>query len=314
VAVLFINVPFDRVDVNVHPAKNEVRFADQNKVHDAVARAVLHGVKSADYRSRNTDQIHEDQRPCIAESVKTYEPSPEPDKPVYPHKISGINPNNFNKTDWPQKSDTSQLKPDQVKLWRKGRFSDLKVMGQFHNTYIICESQNEIIFIDQHAAHERILYEQLKNHSETLRLGSQQLLVPETIELNYTEAVIIQKLIPGFNEYGLEIEPFGGNTFVVKTVPAVFSGKDIKSMIMELIDKMAETGISQQPGKPADQCLMVMACHGAIRANQRLSDKQMKNLLARLDLCDNPSNCPHGRPTWISYDMQHMEKAFRRIA
>jgi DNA mismatch repair protein MutL len=178
--------------------------------------------------------------------------------------------------------------PGQAALWHKRRFGDLRVLCQIHNTYILCESDTGLILIDQHAAHERVLYEQLKSRSKGLAGAAQKLLVPETMELGYREAGIVEKLIQDFYEMGLEVEPFGGNTFVVKSVPALLSDREIAPLIMEIVEKLAAIGFSRGMGESLDACLQIMACHGAIRANQALSGEQIKGLLAQMDQCDNP--------------------------
>jgi DNA mismatch repair protein MutL len=186
-------------------------------------------------------------------------------------------------------------------------------MGQLHNTYILCESSDELVLIDQHAAHERILFEKLKDKSSSASKSAQKLLIPETIDLGYREADILTKLIPDLKELGLAIEPFGGNTFVVKAVPALLGNREVKPLVIEIVEKMAQIGFTPGLEKAIDQCLLLMACHGAIRANQHLSDRQIKELLDQLDKCDNPSHCPHGRPTWISWTTRSLEKSFGRI-
>jgi DNA mismatch repair protein MutL len=185
-------------------------------------------------------------------------------------------------------------------------------VGQIHDTYILCESDSGLILIDQHAAHERVLYEQLKSRSKGLAGAAQKLLVPETLELGYREAGIVEKLIEDFYQLGLEVEPFGGNTFVVKSVPALLSGREITPLIMEVVEKLATVGFSKGLGQSHDECLQIMACHGAIRANQALSGEQIKGLLAQMDQCANPSHCAHGRPTWIQWTLGSLEKSFKR--
>jgi DNA mismatch repair protein MutL len=201
----------------------------------------------------------------------------------------------------------------QTPLWEKKRFEDLRVIGQFRDTYILCESGDGLILIDQHAAHERILFEQLKNRFNDSKKTSQKLLIPETIDLGYREAKILERLIPDLIDLGLEIAPFGGDTFVVKAVPLLLKNKEIKSLVVEMVEKAVQIGFSSGMDTVLDQCLELMACHGAIRANQRLSDKEIEKLLHQLDACDQPSNCPHGRPTWIRWSFKELEKLFKRI-
>jgi DNA mismatch repair protein MutL len=198
-------------------------------------------------------------------------------------------------------------------LWKKRFFADLTLIGQYKGTYIICESDNGLMLIDQHAAHERIVFEQLKCRSGGRRPAAQRLLLPETIDLGFREAQILERLAPELDRYGLEIEPFGGNTFVVKAIPTLLDSGDIPALVTQLVEKTAEIGVGAELETVLDECLMVMACHNAIRAHQQLTDTQIKAMLEQLDACENPSHCPHGRPIWIRWTVRDLEKQFQRI-
>jgi len=182
-----------------------------------------------------------------------------------------------------------------------------------HSTYIVCEAEVGLILIDQHAAHERILFERFSARSADRKPSVQRLLVPETIEAGFREAGILARILPDLMELGLEIEPFGGNTFVVKAVPVLLAEQEVKPLIIEIVEKIAEIGAAPGLAEALDRCRMIMACHGAIRANQALTDKQIKGLLNQLDDCHNPSHCPHGRPTWLRWELRTLEKSFKRI-
>jgi DNA mismatch repair protein MutL len=201
----------------------------------------------------------------------------------------------------------------QTTIWQKKRFGDMRIIGQLHNTYIICEADEGLILIDQHAAHERILFEQFSDRAANSPKAAQRLLVPESMELGYREAGALEKLIPNLAELGLDIEPFGGNTFVVKSVPPLLAGREVKPLLVEIVEKIVEIGSSTGLAEMLDECRMIMACHSAIRANQALSDQQISGLMSQLDGCHNPSHCPHGRPTWIRWDIQTLEKSFKRV-
>ena len=322
VAVLFIRVPYDQVDVNVHPTKHEVRFAQQKKVHDTVAGVVRDRLRFSDQPGWTLKKTRESRPP--AEQPGVAEPTPHFGIPE--QNINAQHPATNNR--YPRSNGIfAPLRPaspskrnfgftptgTQTALWSKKMFSDLRVIGQFHDTYILCESADGLVLIDQHAAHERIFFERLKNRSLDYRTTAQKLLIPETFDLGYREAKILEKLIPDLNELGLEIEPFGGDTFVVKAVPALLKDRAIKPLVIEMVEKMAQIGFAPGLEKAIDACLMLMACHGAIRANQQLSDKEIKGLLEQLDRCDQPSNCPHGRPVWIKMTLKDLEKLFKRI-
>ena len=189
----------------------------------------------------------------------------------------------------------------------------MRVIGQLHNTYIVCEAEAGLILIDQHAAHERILFEMFSARSADRKPSVQRLLVPETIELGFREAGVLAKILPDLNELGLEIEPFGGNTFVAKAVPVLLAEREVKPLIIEIVEKIVEIGAAPGLAEALDKCRMLMACHGAIRANQALTESQIKGLLNQLDDCQNPSHCPHGRPTWLRWELRTLEKSFKRI-
>jgi DNA mismatch repair protein MutL len=377
VAVIFISVPFDEVDVNVHPTKNEVRFARQKDVHEAVRRTVAQtlyevdrpgwgptgasgdagrqatqrvsetkmtefglrpggayapegkrnaevGKKKTEFRSRNAEggkdktevgnsewkliSQHQDQASSIEHPEFTAQPAPRNVQPAThdPHPAS--------RTAQPApRTPHPAIRTTQAPIWQKKRFGDMRVIGQLHNTYIVCEAEAGLILIDQHAAHERILFETFRARSAGARPSVQGLLVPETIELGFREAGVLAKILPDLKELGLEIEPFGGNTFVVKALPVLLAEREVKPLIVEIVETMVEIGSGPGLAEALDKCRMIMACHGAIRANQTLSEKQIKGLLNQLDDCQNPSHCPHGRPTWLRWELRTLEKSFKRV-
>ena len=332
--VLYIQVPFDRVDVNVHPAKNEVRFSDQKQVHDTVRSAVSHALQQADSRKWGK-QFPQEKMLFIKEKPKGFQAngvwtaSPQPEVPQ--EKTSAPLKTVFASSVLPQiqansgepgahadpiRTDSESGLPKKVsaqsQLWDQTHFSNLKIIGQYQDIYIVCESGQDLIVLDQHAAHERILYEKLKQH-QNKKTESQGLLIPETIDLNYREAGVLNKFLPQLSALGFEIEPFGGDTFAIKSVPAALGEREIKTLVLEIVEKWIEDGSVEVAEKAIDDSIKLMACHGAIRANQRLTDREIKTMLAQLDTCENPSNCPHGRPTWIKLDKTFFEKAFKRI-
>ncbi len=364
VAVIFINVPFDEVDVNVHPAKNEVRFARQKDVHEAVRQTVaqtLHdmdrpgwgptgasadpgfqaaqgvaekmefergnsegGMRNAEvgkvgvkFESRKSEVGKKVSEAGDSEwkIVSNYQdsassiPDPESSAQQVPHTSHYETRHPVHAPRDPQPASRSS----QASFWQKKRFGDMRVIGQLHNTYIVCESEAGLILIDQHAAHERILFEMFSARSADRKPSVQRLLVPETIEPGFREAGVLAKILPDLIELGLEIEPFGGNTFVVKAVPVLLAAREVKPLIIEIVEKIVEIGAAPGLSEALDRCRMIMACHGAIRANQALTDKQIKGLLNQLDDCANPSHCPHGRPTWLRWELRMLEKSFKRI-
>jgi DNA mismatch repair protein MutL len=326
VAVVNIGLPFDQLDVNVHPTKNEVRFARQRDVHEAVRQAVAQTlyekdrpgwetVKPAGNQHLQQGRVAEKDKSNFGfwisdfgkKSVSDYGPSHSQTRTPY---AETRDPSSYNpKSEIPD----PKSRGPQPGLWDKKGFSGMRVIGQFRNTYIVCESDDGLILIDQHAAHERVLYEQYSVRAAGSRVSAQRLLVPETVELGYREAAVLEKLIPQLRDIGLDIEPFGGNTFVIKEAPVLLADREIKPVLIDIVETVARIGAAPNLTEAVDQSRMVMACHAAIRANQALSETQIKGLLTQLDGCHNPSHCPHGRPTWIHWESQDLEKLFKRI-
>ncbi|MFP3981312.1 MAG: DNA mismatch repair endonuclease MutL [Desulfobacterales bacterium] len=330
-AVLFLDIPHSEVDVNVHPAKQEVRFFKQREVVEAVRRAV----ENAWRQQRDRAARREPKPGATATQAALFEKSSQQVQPPWeapdfqasatsaqasisePRSTYAAAAESANtvKSAAPATEQPRRPEPQpQTEMFSHGFFSEAIVLGQFRNTYIICEKLDELLLVDQHAAHERIVYERLsglRKSSDTTAM--QRLLMPETVELRYREAPAMEQLLPELNAVGFEIEHFGGETFVVKAVPDVLAEREIAPLVTDLADTAGNFGTAPDMTRLVDQCLILMACHGAIRANQALTEKEMTALLKQLDSCDNPFYCPHGRPTLIRWSLPYLEKNFRRI-
>jgi DNA mismatch repair protein MutL len=294
VALLFVDLPYGQVDVNVHPTKHAVRFALPEEVHDTAKRAVSESLARFD-------------RPMWGQPLtakKIYQPSP--------HRITQARVAVHEPKPALTSPAATQTPEVTRPLWPENSFGALRVIGQLHNTYIVCESEDGLVIVDQHAAHERVVFESLKSAYRRSAVSTQGLLVPETLELTHREAGILDTLIKDLNDMGLQIEPFGGKTYVIKSVPSLLAGRPVKPLVMEILEKVAEIGHGSLD-RALDECLSIMACHGAIRANQKLAETQMKTLLDQLDALEHGSHCPHGRPTYIHRSLRQVEKDFKRI-
>jgi DNA mismatch repair protein MutL len=335
-AALFIRIPCDQVDVNVHPTKTEVRFARSNGVYEAVRRAVAQTVYDVDrpgfrQKTPETNQVRDGKENYgglrVAAGIfgpenRGWKPLPQEEPPARGQDVGEASSLDLRGTmPLPLELEISGGEPrppsfqlpayssrDQTEIWEKRGFAGLRVIGQLHNTYILCEAEDGLVLIDQHAAHERVLYEQLGRGG---KVASQALLVPETVDLGFREAQALETLLPALREVGLEAEPFGGNTLVVKSVPAMLAGRELRPLIVEIAAAAAAAG-GAVPFDALDRCRQIAACHGAIRARQALGIEQMQALLRQMDECTNLSHCPHGRPTWLRYDAGVIEKAFKR--
>ena len=294
-AVLFITVPPDEVDVNVHPAKAQVRFAKPGPIHDALARAVSQRLTSLDRALWDSSPPPRDSAPAARETSWTAREKYRPDLPgrVAPLAVY----------ERPQ---------EPVFVQDKGPRS-FSCIGQVFGTYLLCESALGLVIVDQHAAHERILYEKFQAMARQGSVPVQNLLVPETFEMSHEDAGILEALIPEMEKAGLIVERFSGRTFVVKAVPALLSGRPMQGLVRELVDKAALASRSRSLEEAMEQNLKSMACHGAIRANQILSKEEMEALVRDLAQCEHPGQCPHGRPTWIAWTKAELEKDFKRL-
>ncbi|MDY6951164.1 MAG: DNA mismatch repair endonuclease MutL [Thermodesulfobacteriota bacterium] len=294
-AVVFVTLPFDHVDVNVHPTKNVVRFQAPNQVHDTISRGISKTLVAGD-------------RPgwgMAPPSGPAYRPY------TYALSSSRTEINEPGAAALPKQA--SPPAPAPQALWQERPVSSLRIIGQLHNTYILCESEEGLVLVDQHAAHERVVFDALKaahGRSDVVRQG---MLIPERLELSHREADILEALLQELGHMGVDIEPFGERTYLVRSVPELLAGKPVKPLVMEIIEKVQEIGLASGLQGAVDEVLMIMACHGAIRANERLSEEEMTSLLHQLDSLDNATHCPHGRPTLVRQSLRQIEKDFRRI-
>ena len=342
VVAIFVTVPPEQVDVNVHPTKHEVRFSEQKAVHDAIENAVAEALKASDrsgwetvpaanVSSAATGLKGSFGRPQnfqpgkrVAERTADFKRSRPKDlrpgsQAVFGDKdketpnvtaTESLKSNNFKPTD---SSQFSRLSDDQAQLWEAHPFSQLKIIGQFHDTYIICESAEGLVLLDQHAAHERVAFEALKKAAVEKQAPAQRLLMPESLELGFREAAALENCCPPLAHIGFEIEPFGVNAYVIVSIPALLAKAEAAPLVREIVEKYVVVGMPDDPGTILDPCIELMACHSVIRANQSLSREQVRALLEQLDGCENPSHCPHGRPIWIKWSLQELGKLFKRM-
>jgi len=318
VAVVHLTIPPGEVDINVHPTKHEVRFFRQREVYAAVRTAVEDAWKTTRPSARQ-------EALQAAESFVT--PPSRPVPAILPFSVNERQHGYFRANSGPARRETSEVgtfqvapdpnhppAPEQPALFELADFTSFDVIGQFRRTYILCEQGNDLLLIDQHAAHERILYERFRR----ARLSNtppvvQKLLIPETIETGYRESPVLERMLPDLNALGLDIEHFGGNTFIVKAVPDILADRELRPLITDMAETALAHGFTPGLSEAIDRCIILMACHGAIRAHQPLAPAEMKALVAQLDACENPWTCPHGRPTVIRWPEKSLEKHFKRI-
>jgi DNA mismatch repair protein MutL len=303
VAVLFLDLPPELVDVNVHPSKHEVRFRDQRAVHDFIVRSIRNCLRGEPDTNESVDVDGYDPatvpaRPVAApvavqESFPVYRSSLPPSEPVC------------------SKPETPFVVPAREEELA-GPFSLLTVIGQFNNSYLVCQDREELVLIDQHAAHERIGFERLRKQFRAEGIARQDLLFPVVMEYDFKEAAQLGQNLDGLARFGFDVEPFGGNAFVLKSIPQLMAEAEAEQLVRDVAAELGSLGESALLEEAFEHILMTMACHGSVRANQSLSVPQMQALLRDLDQVDFNGHCPHGRPVIQRMSLSEIERMFKR--
>jgi DNA mismatch repair protein MutL len=321
-AVLFVDLPPEDVDVNVHPAKMEVRFRNPREVYDIIAQSfitVLSNISPISSEGKGPSKI-DGYAERVQEALKRYTIT------------SGSGKLHFNKetadfrkfrqeSSQDQKSNIEQLlklphksRDEQEDSDKKVRFADLEYIGQIAGTYLAFLSSSGLTLIDQHAAHERVLFDKLKREASgsDQKIISQRLLIPELVSLSPGEFAALNDCSKILENAGMEVEHFGEKTVVVKSVPAMLSHIEPKKLLVEILDEYLKTEQSTNFDERKEKIFALLACKGAIKANQILSVLEVKTLCTELDATPFSSTCPHGRPVFISFSIGDMEKMFKR--
>jgi len=191
-------------------------------------------------------------------------------------------------------------------------FENIQIKGRLFNTYIVAETASEVLFIDQHIAEERVLYEKLRKQMEEQGVPSQGLLLPVTIELSPAQVTVLDSALEILARMGFDLEPFGGRAIVVRAVPVVMQSGDVKQIVMDLIDQIATSPDRQDKLKLQEGALIMTACRSAVQAGDDLSDAEVTHLLRELFNTDPPFVCPHGRPIIIRMNRAELEEKFQR--
>jgi len=336
--VLFLEVEPMYVDVNVHPTKAEVRFFDQQGVRSLIVGAVRQALLNGDKRSANTgasellnhlqeltDDYIPDQAPAQVLSSFSL-PLHEGNKEEVSN--TGFLNEHIRPTSYQSQFSQSTykgngilpelIKNHSVKIEEPSE-ADYETAGelgvakaQFHDTYILAQSDDALILIDQHAAHERIVLERLKEAmSQGEKLPSQLLLLPEVVDLSLTQKAALVSEFESLAKLGLVLKDFG-NGVMVTEVPALLKDAAIKKMIIDLADELSEWGTSTVAEDKINHIAATMACHGSVRAGRRLNIAEMNHLLREMEQTPHCAECNHGRPTYVRLELSDLEKLFHR--
>jgi DNA mismatch repair protein MutL len=310
VLALFLELPLDQVDVNVHPAKTEVRFRDPTFVRGLIVSGLRHALDGAGMRVA--------QRPDAAsEALWQREPMLE--------AIGGLppaGPSRGGQGGWAQVRDaqtrfagfapSARAELDRHEPPAPAEHPLGVARGQVARTYIVAEAQDGLVIVDQHAAHERLVLERMRRALQEGAVARQALLLPEVVELDEPACDRIEARIGELAELGLEVERFGPAAVLVRAAPAMLGAGDIQGLVRDLADDLASLGEAATLKARLDLVAATMACHGSVRAGRALSVAEMNALLREMEVTPHSGQCNHGRPTWIKLAHVDIEKLFGR--
>ncbi len=324
---LFIDLSPDMVDVNVHPAKSEVRFRDAGHIRGLLITALRAGLLEGGANitsSTLSQQTLGKMSPHQSSSLPYARGSAPAVPPSYAYGQKGLaeSAQNFYAPLEPSNPQSSidNIQPSARAEEYIPRHHEEQVeyplgaaRAQIHENYIIAQSAEGLVIVDQHAAHERLVYEKLKTQMENGEVLSQGLLVPEIIDLEDTKISLLTEHQKTLNSFGLFIDAFGADSIAVQSMPAIMGSKvDIKKLIYDIIDEISEHDTAEQLKKSLYEVLSSCACHGAIRSGRRMNAEEMNALLRQMEETENSGHCNHGRPTYVTLELKDIEKLFGR--
>ena len=280
--ILNLEMPADCYDVNVHPTKSEVRFKEEDKLYRIFYHAIKEAILSSEFLGNNEREVEKD----------------------YVENEYSFLTNHFDKIEpeIEKQTDATEIAREEK------RKIEYKFIGILFRTYIIVEIDDEIYLIDQHAAHERILYEQIKaNYKNNIKNNSQMMLIPEIINLSHREAEFVQQNMQLFKQIGFELESFGENTIKINGIPDLEYKTNSKNIFMDILDEML-TGQRSTSKDVEERFIATVACKAAVKAHMDLKRQEVDDLINGLLTLKNPYTCPHGRPTTIKIPHEEIKK------
>ncbi|WP_118135382.1 DNA mismatch repair endonuclease MutL [Oceanicella sp. SM1341] len=335
-AALFLDIEPERVDVNVHPAKSEVRFREPGIARGLIVSALLHALAGAGHRAATTvssaalGAFRPEGRPAApwpsrggytppprpsAEALATGWQAQAPQPPAQqgfaelggwsarvegPRPAGEAAPQGASEAAGPRPEDASDLPPLGV------------ARAQLHENYIVAQTATGMVVVDQHAAHERLVYERFKAQYARAGIAAQTLLMPEIVEMSAEDAERLLGHAEALEALGLTIEPFGAGAICVRETPAMLGRCDAAALLRDIGDELADMGTSALLESRLEAIMSRMACHGSVRSGRRLTVEEMNALLREMEATPHSGQCNHGRPTWVELSLAEIEKLFGR--
>jgi len=342
VVLMFLEMPPHEVDVNVHPSKTEVRFRQATHVHDfvrdSIRNTLIKARPAAEFLAALTSAPHatsalvsttspipaqgetemRDSEPEIRMAEAAHFTPSEPERRPEDVKLPFAD-----KPRAPVSSGSEQHAcaapldadplPDGGEPASLNSLASLKPLGQLRESFILAVNDEGLWIVDQHVAHERVLFEKILREREVERVGRQRLLMPMLVDLQPHQMVLFGTIADELERNGFEVEPFGPHTLAVKAAPVGLEGRELEHMLMEVLEQAGNPAQSENLGTLRTRIAASIACHSAIKVNMPLDTRRMEWLLAELGRTEHPTNCPHGRPIALRYSWKDIQRAFQRI-
>lgn len=306
-AVLFIDCAPQLVDVNVHPAKTEVRFREPGVARGLLVSGLRHALAEAGHRASSS---------TATATLGAMQPEPTGARVYQMDRVS---------TAYRAPPQQTQVFEETTVPWAEAPGENVvaseaeicshplgAARAQVHENYIIAQTEDSVIIVDQHAAHERLVYEKLKTQMADAGVASQALLIPEVVELSAQEADRLLSHADQLAAFGLEVEPFGSGAIVVRATPAILGEINARSLVLDILDELADQGGSDLLKSKVEAILSRVACHGSVRSGRRMHVDEMNALLREMERTPHSGQCNHGRPTYVSLALSDIEKLFGR--
>lgn len=309
-AALFIDCDPALVDVNVHPAKSEVRFRDPGLARGLIVSALRHALADAGHRASTTvagatlgamtpeptgARVYQMDRASLGARTASYDAQ----TPAFQETASP-----FGRVHAPDPEPAQDAPTPDYPLGT--------ARGQVHENYIIAQTANGMVIVDQHAAHERLVYEKLKRQMAENGIAAQALLIPEIIELSANDCARLMETAEDLHRLGLVIEPFGGDAIAVRETPAILGTVDARAMVLDILDELADQSSSNMVQAKIEAILSRVACHGSIRSGRWMKAEEMNALLREMEATPHSGQCNHGRPTYVELKLSDIERLFGR--
>lgn len=291
--VVFIDCPKNEVDINVHPAKNEVRFKDLNMIKSLIISNLKKKILEVGHKSSLSNS---------SDAVKKFTKKTINQNLILKEENNLADHNNLRNNDTAGSNLENNLEQYPLGFAK----------SQFHKNYIISQTQDGIVIVDQHAAHERIVYEHLKDNFYKKSIKKQILLLPEIIELDKIIIDNLKEKLSLIETFGLKIEMFGKNSLIIREVPVILSNCNLKKLALDVIEEVLELDNSLEVENQINKVYSRIACHGSIRSGREMQIDEMNDLLRKMEITPHSGQCNHGRPTYIELNIDEIEKLFGR--